>query len=141
LKGHIKGDEVAKKWTHTEAFAHFGTKPRNVQWSWSARSDDGKTVVVTLWQDEISRKEGRLVCERPGTPEHIRRRPGFSELMENFAWAQHHCNGSFKVIIAIAKDKTADPRSIQECFPSKMAMKLLHFDAETGAFLAEAEGS
>jgi hypothetical protein len=131
---------MTKQWTHTEAFAHFGTKPRNVQWSWSARSDDGKTVVATLWQDEFSRKEGRLVYERTDVPDNVRRRPGHSELMENFAWAQTHCDGRFKVISAKAKDPNADPRSIDECFPTKMTMKLLHFDPATGAFLAEAEG-
>ncbi len=131
---------MAKKFTHTEAFASFGTKPRNVQWSWSARNEDDKTVVVTLWQDEFSRKDGRVLYDRPPLPEHVRQRPGCAELMENFAWARDHCNGLFKVIIAIAKDKDADPRSIQECFPSKMVMKILDFDPETGAFLAEAEG-
>jgi hypothetical protein len=47
--------------THTAAFAHFGTRPRNVQWSWSARSEDGATVVATFWQDLFERKDGRLV--------------------------------------------------------------------------------
>ena len=131
---------MSKKFTHTEAFAHFGTRPRNVQWSWSARSDDGKTVVATLWQDEFSRKDGKVYYDRSALPEHIRRRPGNSELMENFAWAKDYCDGRFKVIIAIAQDMNADPRSIQECFPSKMTMKLLSFDPTTGAFLAEAEG-
>jgi len=130
---------MARKWTHTEAFAHFGTTPRNVQWSWSARSDDGQTVVATFWQDQFSRKDGRLLYERPASRETGRRRPGFNELMENLAWARDHCAGRFKVIIAKAKDVKADPRSIEECFPSKMVMKLVEFDETTGAFVAEAE--
>jgi hypothetical protein len=60
--------------------------------------------------------------------------------MENLAWACDRCEGRFKVIIAKAKDRNADPRSIEECFPSKMVMKLVKFDAASGAFIAEAEG-
>jgi hypothetical protein len=126
------------KWTHTEAFAHFGTSPRNVQWSWSARSDDGKTVVVTLWQDQFSRKDGRVLYARPPAVEQHRRLPGFGELMDNFVWARDHCEGRFKVIIAKAKDPTADRRRIERCFPSEMTMKLVEFDPSTGAFVAEA---
>src|SRR5688572_15784430 len=107
---------MPKKWSHTQAFAHFDTKPRNIQWSWSARSEDGKTVVVTLWQDLFSRMNGRLVYERPQAHEHVRRRPGFSELMKNLAWARDHCGGKFKVIVAKAKDPNADPRTIEQCF-------------------------
>jgi hypothetical protein len=59
--------------------------------------------------------------------------------MENLAWARDHCSGRFRVIIAKAKDVNADPRSIAECFPSKMVMRLLELDADTGAFLAEVE--
>jgi hypothetical protein len=133
---------MPKKWTHTQAFLHFGVSPRNVQWSWSARSSDGKTVVVTLWQDVFSRKGGRLLYQGSPLPEHVRRRPGFGELMENLAWARDHCDGHFKVIVAKAKDVRADPRSIEGCFPSKkMTMKLIELDAITGTFVAEAEGS
>jgi hypothetical protein len=132
---------MAKKWTHTEAFAHFGTVPRNIQWSWSARSDDGQTVVLTLWQDQFSRQDGHLVYKHAPFEEHVRRRPGFGELMENLPWARDHCAGRFKVIIARAKDTRADPRSIEECFPSKMIMKLVEFDPSTGAYVANVESS
>lgn len=110
--------------------------PRNVQWSWSAKSDDGRTVVVTLWQDHFSGK----IYREPPYLEHIRQRPGFNELMENLAWARDRCDGRFKVIVAIAKDQKADPRTISECFPAKMTMRLTEFDNTTGAFIAEAEG-
>jgi len=60
--------------------------------------------------------------------------------MENLEWARDHCNGRVKVIVAIAKDINVSPRSIRECFPSKMVMKIVDFNAESGALLAEAEG-
>ena len=132
---------MPQRWTHTKAFAHFGTKPKNVQWSWSARSADGKTVVVTLWQDMFTPKDGKLYYIRPGfPPEQPDTRPGFRELMENLAWARDHCDGRFKVIVAIAKDINAVPRSIKECAPTKMIMRLTDLDATNGAFTAVAEG-
>jgi hypothetical protein len=132
---------MAKKWSHTEAFAAFGTKPRNTRWSWSARSDDGKTVVATLWRDQFSKRDGRMTYSRPGFTTGERKRPGFTEWVENLAWAKEYCEGRFHVISAIARDKNADPRSIAECFPTKMIMRLVEFDSETGAFVAEAEGT
>jgi hypothetical protein len=131
---------MPKKWTHTAAFAHFGTKPHNVQWSWSARSADGKTVVVTFWQDLFERKDGRLIYARPRQDAAIAVRPGFHELMENLAWARDRCDGRFRVIVAKAKNPNADRRSIDACFPSQMVMKLTHLDVASGAFVAEAEG-
>jgi hypothetical protein len=131
---------MARKWTHTAAFEHFGATPRNVQWSWTARSVDGKTVVATLWQDQFVRKDGRVTYARPGLTPGERKRPGMTEQTENFGWARDHCDGRFHVIVAIARNKNADPRSIEECFPSKMVMRLTHLDTTTGAYAAEAEG-
>jgi hypothetical protein len=132
---------MPKRWTHTEAFAHFDARPRNVQWSWSARSEDGQAVVVTFWQDQFSRRDNRLTYTRPAAEPKLRRRPGFSELMKNLTWARDHCAGRFNVIVAKAKDVNAEPRSIDECFPSKIVMRLIEFDPDTGAFSAEAEGA
>ena len=131
---------MPKKISHTEAFAHFGTKARNVQWSWSARSEDGKTVVGTLWQDQFERKDGRLVYSRPGLDSvEANGNLGFKEWKENLIWAQDHCEGRIHVIVAIAKDPKAHPRSIKECFPSAMVMRLKELDRETGAFVGEIE--
>ena len=127
------------KHTHTSAFAHFGTVPRNVQWSWSARNEEAKIVVVTLWQDEFQRKDGRVIYSRDSTDDQVKSRNGFPELMENLAWARDHCEGRLKVIVAIAKDISASPRSIKECFPSEMEMRVTDLDLVTGAFTAVAE--
>jgi hypothetical protein len=58
--------------------------------------------------------------------------------MENLRWALDHCDGWVRVIIAIAKNKNAHPRSISECFPSKMQLRVTHLDQTTGAFAFEA---
>jgi hypothetical protein len=128
-----------KKLTHTEAFAHFGVTPTNVQWSWSARDEAKKVVVCTLWQNEFSRKNGRLTYERikGGTWELSRKSPGFNEMTGNLAWAQDYCEGRIRVIIP--KDKTVIPHSIGECFPSKITMRVIRLERETGEFVLESE--
>jgi hypothetical protein len=127
---------MPRTWTPTGAFRHFGAKPKNVQWSWSARIADGKTVVVTLWQHEFDGRQYRSHFERDdGDP-----RPGFKELMENLEWSQEHCGGKFRAIIAKARDPNAHPPSIAECFPGPMVMRLTSLDRKTGNFTAEIEG-
>jgi hypothetical protein len=62
--------------------------------------------------------------------------------MDNLIWARDRCDGRFRVIVAKAKDESAHPRSIAECFPhEKMVMRLKRLDLETGNFIAEAEGA
>ena len=136
--------------THTAAFEHFGTHPTNVQWSWSAKSDqsshphatkDGKIVVVTLWSDQFSNREYKW-------SEYLPSKPGYRELMKNLSWAQAHCEGRFSVIMATpkpAKNRVAplprerrsfSQRAIQDCAPSRLVIKLKHLDTEKGEFIA-----
>jgi hypothetical protein len=74
---------MPRNWTHTQAFAYFGTKPKNVQWSWSARNATTKIVVVTLWQDLF---KDRGVYDWPAGVGQASL--GFAELMDNLTWAQ-----------------------------------------------------
>jgi len=126
------------KWTRTGAFEHFGTRPRNIRWSWSARNEATATVVATLWRDQFEREDGRLVYVRPAPEPGRRRRPRLTELVENLAWAEDHCDGRFRVIIADVVDGLASTRRIKECSPSPLTMKLVLLDRDTGAFKAEA---
>lgn len=132
--------KMTKKKTRKAAFEHFGTKQRNLRWSCSARSSDGKMVVVTLWKDRFETRDGRSVYERCGFDSDA---SGFSlrerELMRNLEWVQGNCGGYFSVIVAIARDTSAPSRRIKECFPSKLIMRLTHLNAATGAFASEAE--
>jgi hypothetical protein len=52
--------------SRTEAFTVYKAKPRNPYWGLSARSEKLRLVVISLWQDEIRGKAGRMFCERPG---------------------------------------------------------------------------
>jgi hypothetical protein len=68
---------MTRKWTRQEAFGSFGVKLRNYQWSWSARSEDGNTVVLTVWQDLFRRQEdGRLIYLFPALSDAERRGGG-----------------------------------------------------------------
>jgi hypothetical protein len=46
-----------------EAFAHFRVVSRDRRRSWSARSADGGTVVLTLWSDRFRWKDRPLTYD------------------------------------------------------------------------------
>ena len=126
---------MAERMSHTACFEHFGTSPTNVNWSWSARNDDTKTVVVTLWRDEFAKGEvGELVYERGRVDPAKSKKPGHRELMRNLRFALDECNGELKVIIAVAVDPKADPRKIKECKPTNMKAKVVGLDEASGSF-------
>ncbi len=118
--------------TLLEAFASFGAKGANQRWSWSARSGDGKTVVLALWQDEIEfiKDEKKLNYHGKVTKDaESLQRPGNCERLENLKWAKEHCDGIFNVVIVIAKDPQAEVKEIAECFPNPdIRMKITELD-------------
>jgi hypothetical protein len=116
-----------------EAFAAFGTTLRNVQWSWSARSEGGRTVVITAWQDYF---QGRTYIFPPQSVEQ-QKRPGFHELIENLVWAREQCGGRVRAVISRAEDPKADPRKVVSSQPARFAMQLRDLDTETGAYTCE----
>ena len=132
------GQGMAREWTHTEAFAFFGTVLKNTRWSWSGRSPDGQSVAVTLWQDRFEDR-GRIYrswkTDRPGE---WRSRLGFAELIENLAHAKNNLGGLVHVVLARAKDSIASPRAIAKCFPhEKLVMRVSLLDEEEGTFVLE----
>lgn len=127
---------MPRSFSHTDCFAYFRTVPRNPRWSWSGRSADGSTVAITLWQDRFE-EQGRIYrswqTDRPGE---WRSRPGFVELIDNLAHAREHLAGHVRVILAVAKDKDASPRSILRCFPHPdLLMHVAELDVEEGTFV------
>lgn len=130
---------MSKSWTLSDAFAHFGAAGTNPRWSWSARSEDGKTVVMTLWQDIFNFKTRPISYDTydHGT-EVWTDTPRNRERLENLIWARDHCDGLFRVVVTVAEDVNVYPRKIEECFPQeKMVMRLVKLDEETGEFRAE----
>lgn len=129
---------MTKKWTKKECFAHYGTTPRNLRWSWSGRSPDGKTVAVAFWQDRFL-EGGRVYRSSNHTGEEgWFGSAGHTELMENLAWARDNCDRLLRTIIVIAKDTAAEPRSTLECFPrDSLIMKITHLDEDSCDFITE----
>ena len=128
---------MANKWTRTAAFRFFNTKPRNPNWSWSARSADGLTVVVTLWKHELIGTAGSMVYYRPDLGD-WHRGNGSKFFFEDMAWALANCGGVVRVIVAV-RDPNAGPRvRAVECYPQKnLFMRITHLDPKTGAFRLE----
>ncbi|WP_406873208.1 hypothetical protein WHT83_05470 [Aminobacter sp. P9b] len=80
-----------------------------------------------------------MIYERGDLGPAERAKLGHRELMENLRWAVDHCDGKLSVIVAIAKDKFAHPRSIAECFPSKMAVFVTELNEAVGSFCLQAK--
>ena len=126
---------MMKKWTHKACFDTYGAKPGNPRWSWSGRSEDGKTIAVTVWQDRF--EDGIDVYRsRPYLGDKDwKSRPGHNELVGNLAWARDHCDGEVRIIIAVPVDPSADPRAIRECFPRPdIRMRVTDLNETSGDF-------
>ena len=129
---------MTKRWTHSECFEFFNTRPRNPRWSWSGRSEDGSTVSVTLWRDKFLEKGTIYRNFDTDVPGEWRSRPGFVELIDNLKYASEHTNGVVRVIVAVSKDTEAVPRSIAECYPAEnLRMRVVHLDDDVGTFTLE----
>lgn len=122
--------------SHTEAFKTYGVKPRNANWSWSARSEDNNFVVVTLWKDEFTGAAGQMVYSRPSRGDWSNG-PGFRYFMEDLLWARDNCNGIVRVIVATPK-QDGQTRRIAECYPQeRLVMRVVDADPASGAFRLE----
>lgn len=121
------------------AFKAFGAEGKNPRWSWSARTPDGKTVVMTLWKDKIDYSSGPISYSTFGSPSLAQwtNQSGNQERIENLRWARDHCDGLMRVVIIKAVDENADRRRIAQSYPQKrMIMKLTGLNVETGEFSA-----
>jgi hypothetical protein len=121
------------------AFKAAGVAAKNPRWSWSARSADGKVIVLTLWKDLIDYK-ARPISYNSFAREDLANwmnRPGNRERLENLIWSRDHCGGLFRVVITTAKDVNAQPREIEDAYyQPRMVMKLVDLNEVTGEFCA-----
>jgi hypothetical protein len=123
-----------------DAFGFFGAIPVNRQWSWSARSPDGSTVVLTWWKDQEARRDGKLVYDTRNDPNlaEWRNRHGNRDRTRNLAHARDHCGGLFRIVWAKARDPSERVRKTVERYPDEtLQMRLIELDQQTGEFLAE----
>jgi hypothetical protein len=85
---------MRKKCTLAASFAYFKAKASNPRWAWSARSRDGKTVVVTLWEDKIIQRGRHVIYTSPSKTRSNSN--GFNDRPKNLIWALENCDGNFK---------------------------------------------
>ena len=121
------------------AFKKFGAKGKNSRWSWSARSSDDLTVVVTFWSDILKFEGGTVYYDTFGRNTGVwEARNGNRERIENLKWARDKCGGNLGVVITVAKDVGATPREIANCYDRKdIRMTLIELNELTGEFRAE----
>ena len=132
---------MPRNWSKTDAFASFGVRLRNPQWSWSGQSDDHRTVAVVLWQDGVKGRNGQLTYADFGEPDaEWRQRLGAKARIEDLILCRDELDGRFRAVIAVAVDRDADPRQIKTCHPQPSAWwRLDEFNPVTGEFSAHVE--
>jgi hypothetical protein len=125
--------------TLAECFTHFGAVCASRRLSRSAVTQDGHTVVVTMWEDEVRREGDRVIYEsryRPTLKGKSRRVD--TELIANLKWARDHCGGFVRVVVLTAEDVTADPRKIRYCYADdSLVMRITRLDLHSRTFRAE----
>lgn len=129
---------IAINWTKTSAFAHFGAKATNVRWGWSARSDDGATIVLTVWDDEFDVDDPSSVLDTFGHPTLAQwtHAKGNRDKIKNLLWTRENCGDLFRLIVATAEDVDAMPRKAVGFRPHTRLMRLTDLDERTGEFRA-----
>lgn len=133
----ISLQSTGKKWTREACFEHFGAICKNPRWSWSARSADGNTVVMTMWEDEIV-WDGQKATYQSRARIRTHKRPGETERLENLKWARDNCGGHVRVVRMTAQDENATPRSIATCYPDDdLILLVTELDETNGTFRAE----
>lgn len=130
---------MTKKWGLNSAFGSYGVTLKNPRWSWSGRSEDGSTVVMTFWQDEFTNVPKRMSYNTFGKATELwTNRQGNLERIENLKWARDRCDGLVRVVITVAEDTKASVRSIRSCHPQpNLRMRILELDETSGEFSAE----
>lgn len=123
--------------TLTDAFAFFDCVPRNPRWAWSAVSPDGKTVALTVWEDELG-PDGSYDCFGRASRAEWMNRIGNRDRARNLQHAIHHCDGKVRVVRVTAADTKAGTRVIKDRRADPDAwMKIVRLDRDTGEFRAE----
>ena len=127
---------MPRKTTLRDAFAFFGTVPRNSGWAWSAVSTDGRTVAVTLWDHERQR-DGSVYFFDEENRRRWMDKVGNRDRIRNLRHTQDHCGGKFRAVRIIARDENARPRQIKDRVADPVTvMPITKFDEETGEFAA-----
>ena len=126
---------MANKWTRSAAFRFFNTEPLNPNWSWSARSADGRTVAVTLWKHEFG--AGAMTYTMNAFVD-WRKGNGSRQFLKDLVWARANCDGRVNVIVVVRDEDDLSRIKTKDCYPQKnLVMRVKHVDPDTGDFRLE----
>jgi hypothetical protein len=125
-------------WTLSTSFEHFGAARSRRHFGGSAISDDGGTVVVAMWDDEIVRQDSSVTYQsRFGPPLKGKSQKVSMQWITNLKWAIARCGSRVRVVILTAEDTQANPRVVSSCYPDDtLVMRITRFNAKTGCFEA-----
>ena len=129
-----------------QAFESFGTIQTNLRRSWAAKSEDGKTVAITAWADQVHRTDSpNYYLDTFGLP-HTQRNELWREDFYNrqrVSFMQHalaNNDGLVRVVLLEAKDTHAFPREVVRNRVKPETGKwfrIVELNAETGEFRLE----
>ena len=138
LKRRSAGRHMKQTWTLSTSFEHFGAARSRRHFGGSAISDDGGTVVVAMWEDEIVQEGGRVTYESRFAPTlGGQSRRVSQQWISHLKWAINHCNACVRVVVLRAEDARANPKVVQCCYPDdQLILQITQFNAKTGCFQA-----
>lgn len=125
-------------WTLSASFEHFGAVRPLRHFAGSAVSNDGRSVVVAMWSDEIVRHDNHATYQSLfGPPLKGKSRKVSLQWITHLKWAIKHCKGCVRVVVLQAEDARTNPRVIRACYPDDaLVMQITSFNAKTGYFEA-----
>jgi hypothetical protein len=131
---------MRQAWTLSTCFEHFGAARSRRHFGGSAISNDGGTVVVAMWDDEIDRQDSRVTYQsRFGPTLKGKSQRVSQQWITHLKWAITRCNKCVRVVVLTAEDTQANPRVIRCCYPDdSLIMQITDFDSKTGFFRASA---
>ena len=136
-----------KSYSVKEAFGHFDVEIDDV-YCWSAVNKESKTVVMTIWEDQLSgfkkdKKHTWNMFDR-NVDKWTDKKQNRSRI-KHLQFCKDHCHRKFKVILCKAKDVNSIPREAKYRRPwtvefenkeQDMVFEIKNFDPDTGEILA-----
>lgn len=119
------------------AFAELGATLRNPVWSWSALTKD-ENVVLALWHHRFDNPDRpHFYSEFGNRVEDWRDKTGNRDRIDHLRWARDHRQGLFLVVWGSVPDIHAEPKRKATYRPTRLVMRLVDLNEETGEFSAE----
>jgi hypothetical protein len=124
------------KLTRSKAYRFFGTRPKNVYRSLSARSEDGCSVAITLWRDQLRGPPGHMVYELLNWGDW--HRGNCRSFFKDLEHAVDNCGGIVFIVLVVRDLTNVAQVRTADCYPVKnWAMRITHLDSATGSFRLE----